>query len=74
LAAVDAIEVGTHYSRECCALLAESGGIGALLAFVRSCNRSKPHVEVMRCPMHGMLQPAMSSVCQLCCNLESLCV
>jgi hypothetical protein len=46
ITAVSAIEFSTRYSKECCALIADSGGVGALLAFMRSCNRSKPHAEV----------------------------
>jgi hypothetical protein len=48
IAAVGAIEFSTRYSKECCALIADSGGVAALLAFMRSCNRSKPHAEMLR--------------------------
>lgn len=45
---MSAIEFSTRYSKECCVLIAESGGVAALLAFMRSCNRSKPHAEMLR--------------------------
>ncbi|GBF95503.1 hypothetical protein Rsub_07853 [Raphidocelis subcapitata] len=48
ITAVSAIEFSTRYSRDCCALIAESGGVPALLSFMRSCNRSKPHAEMLR--------------------------
>ncbi|PNH10245.1 Abnormal spindle-like microcephaly-associated [Tetrabaena socialis] len=47
LAAVEVIDTATRYSRDCCKLIARNGGLVALLRFVRSCNRSKPHVEVL---------------------------
>ena len=43
-----AIEFSTRYSKACCSLMADSGGVTALLAFMRSCNRSKPHMEMLR--------------------------
>jgi len=48
ITAVGAIEFSTRYSKECCTLIADSGGTPALLAFMRSCNRSKPHAEMLR--------------------------
>jgi hypothetical protein len=37
----------TSVSRACCRLIAENGGCGALVRFVRACNRSKPHVDLL---------------------------
>jgi hypothetical protein len=48
LAAVEAVELSTRYSRSCCKLMVENGGFSALLLFVRGCNRSKPHVEMLK--------------------------
>lgn len=48
LNAVQVIELATRYSSSVCALIAESGGVGALLRFVRGCNRSPPHMEVLQ--------------------------
>jgi hypothetical protein len=47
--AVSAIEHSTRYSRACCELLLQedSGGLAALLAFMRLCNRSAPHVAML---------------------------
>ncbi|EFJ40339.1 microtubule-associated protein Asp [Volvox carteri f. nagariensis] len=47
LAAVEVLEVSTRYSRDCCKLIAQDDGVTALLRFVRSCNRSKPHIDVL---------------------------
>jgi len=43
--AISAMEMGTRYSSACCALIANSG-VPALLRMLRSCNRSKPHVDL----------------------------
>ncbi|KAI8475158.1 MAG: hypothetical protein J3K34DRAFT_517600 [Monoraphidium minutum] len=48
ITAVGAIEFSTRYSKECCGLIADSGGVPALLTFMRGCNRSKPHAEMLR--------------------------
>ncbi|GLC57418.1 hypothetical protein PLESTB_001222300 [Pleodorina starrii] len=46
VAAVEVIEVSTRYSRDCCDLIAQHGGLEALLQLVRSCNRSMPCQDV----------------------------
>ncbi|KAF8065931.1 Aspm [Scenedesmus sp. PABB004] len=47
ITAVAAIEFSTRYSRACCALMVDAGGVAALLSFMASCNRSRPHVEML---------------------------
>ncbi|GIL67632.1 hypothetical protein Vafri_20977 [Volvox africanus] len=47
LAALEIMEVSTRYSRECCKLITQSGGVTALLRFVKSCNRSKPYGDML---------------------------
>ncbi|TFJ87164.1 hypothetical protein NSK_001496 [Nannochloropsis salina CCMP1776] len=40
--------VSTSLARECCEALVKVEGLPKLLAVIRSCNRSKPHMEVLR--------------------------
>lgn len=37
----------TKYAKGCCALVVASGTIPALFRFMRSCNRSAPHADVL---------------------------
>jgi abnormal spindle-like microcephaly-associated protein len=41
-------EVSTRLSRVCCEALVAVDGIEKLVALIRSCNRSNPHMELMR--------------------------
>jgi hypothetical protein len=47
LSAVSAIEFSTRYSQACCRLIAENGGVAALLMFMRTSNRSDPHKQLL---------------------------
>ena len=55
------------YSRRCCERVAENAAIDILYAFIRSCNRSEPHVEVLKHALvilrnvasHKALRPAV---------------
>ncbi|GLI66525.1 hypothetical protein VaNZ11_010395 [Volvox africanus] len=47
LAALEIMEVSTRYSRDCCKLVTQNGGVAALLRFVKSCNRSKPYGDML---------------------------
>ncbi|KAG2492393.1 hypothetical protein HYH03_009339 [Edaphochlamys debaryana] len=47
VSAIEVIDTATRYSRDCCRLIARSGGVAALLRFMRSLNRSRPHIEVL---------------------------
>jgi hypothetical protein len=40
--------VSTSLARECCEALVEVEGVPKLLAVIRSCNRSTPHMELLR--------------------------
>jgi len=40
--------VSTSLARECCEALVKVEGLPKLLAVIRSCNRSKPHMELLR--------------------------
>lgn len=40
--------VSTSLARECCEALVEVQGVPKLLAVIRSCNRSTPHMELLR--------------------------
>jgi hypothetical protein len=40
------LELGTRYSRSCCELITEAGGISALARLLMCCNTSRPHVDV----------------------------
>lgn len=57
LAACEALEVATRQSAVCCALVAEQTALPILVAFIRSCNRSPPHMQLVcaACPVHGGL-------------------
>lgn len=57
--AVAAIEFSTRYSKACCKLMVDSSGVSALLAFMRSCNRSKPHVEML-----GHALACLANICR----------
>jgi len=39
--AIAALELGTHYSRACCQIIAAEGGVSGLLRLIRVLNRSK---------------------------------
>ncbi|GFR51021.1 hypothetical protein Agub_g13348 [Astrephomene gubernaculifera] len=47
MAAIEVMYTATLYSRDCCKLIARNGGVATLLRFVRSCNRSKQHVDAL---------------------------
>lgn len=59
ITAVAAIEFSTRYSKACCKLMVDSSGVSALLAFMRSCNRSKPHVEML-----GHALACLANICR----------
>ncbi len=65
ITAVAAIEFSTRYSKACCKLMVDSSGVSALLAFMRSCNRSKPHVEML-----GHALACLANICR--CGLKSV--
>jgi abnormal spindle-like microcephaly-associated protein len=56
---VAAIEFSTRYSKACCQLMVENGGVTALLEFMRSCNRSKPHMEML-----GHALACLANICR----------
>ncbi len=37
----------TAYAKGCCAMVAASGGVPTLLRFMRGCNRSAPHTDLL---------------------------
>ncbi len=41
MAACDTLSFAARHSREVCVLVAQGGGLAALVAFMQSCNRSK---------------------------------
>jgi hypothetical protein len=43
------LETCTRISPVCCAMFAEKGIVSTVLALIRSCNRSQPHQEMVRC-------------------------
>ncbi len=45
--AARALELGTRYSRSCCQLITEDGGVSALARMIMVCNTSKPHLDVV---------------------------
>eukprot|EP00850_Spirogloea_muscicola_P017114 SM000144S00662 [mRNA] locus=s144:6259:15298:- [translate_table: standard] len=53
-----AIDMATEHSRGCCELIAKGGAIRSLLHFIQSCNRSTPHVQ--------LLKHALSILCNVC--------
>jgi hypothetical protein len=59
ITAVAAIEFSTRYSKACCQLMVENGGVTALLEFMRSCNRSKPHMEML-----GHALACLANICR----------
>ena len=48
LRACNALEVSTRLSPVCCAMFASKGIVSTILALITSCNRSKPHIELVR--------------------------
>ena len=46
--ACETLDVTTRLSKECCVRLVEEGAIPTMFALIRSCNRSKPHMEVLK--------------------------
>jgi len=48
IASGSAAEVSTRLSPACCKRMADNHAIPIVLAFIRSCNRSQPHQEVLR--------------------------
>lgn len=63
ITAVAAIEFSTRYSKACCQLMVDSEGIKALLEFMRSCNRSKPHMEML-----GHALACLANICRSACS------
>ncbi|WIA17341.1 hypothetical protein OEZ85_014204 [Tetradesmus obliquus] len=59
ITAVAAIEFSTRYSKACCVLMVDNGGVAALLEFMRSCNRSKPHMEML-----GHALACLANICR----------
>ena len=47
--AVRSLEVATQHSKECCRDLTDANAAATLFTFVRSCNRSLPHLELIHC-------------------------
>lgn len=45
--ACTAMAWGTTYSRNACGWVANEGGLPTLLAFLKTCNRSRPHQHMM---------------------------
>ncbi|KAF5841190.1 hypothetical protein DUNSADRAFT_14021 [Dunaliella salina] len=41
------MELGTHYSRACCEIIAAEGGVSGLMRLIRVLNRSKPHLDLL---------------------------
>jgi hypothetical protein len=66
ITAVAAIEFSTRYSKACCQLMVENGGVTALLEFMRSCNRSKPHMEML-----GHALACLANICR-CVRLHQI--
>ncbi|KAK9814207.1 hypothetical protein WJX72_002306 [[Myrmecia] bisecta] len=46
--ACETLDNCTRYSKGCCQMVADDGGITALLHFIRSCNRSKPQADLLK--------------------------
>jgi hypothetical protein len=46
------LEVVTSLSKACCIRLVQHDAIGILLNLVQSCNRSKPHMEILKHTVH----------------------
>ena len=51
LHACEALEVTTRFSAVCCARFREEGAAPILFALIKSCNRSKPHQELLKVAM-----------------------
>jgi abnormal spindle-like microcephaly-associated protein len=49
LKALQFLQVSTQISKHCCASFAEGGATAVLFGLLRSCNRSQPHQELLRC-------------------------
>lgn len=48
LEACEALEVATRQSAVCCAMVADRAALPILVTFIRSCNRSQPHMQLVR--------------------------
>ena len=48
LKACDHLDVATSLSKECCLRLIEHNVVGIIFGLIQSCNRSKPHMEVLK--------------------------
>ena len=42
------LELSTKFSLRCCYQIVEKGGIGVLFSLIRACNRSEPHLVLLR--------------------------
>jgi len=42
------LEIPTRYSAICCKLMIEQNAIQILFTLIQSCNRSKPHIELLK--------------------------
>lgn len=49
LKALQFLQMSTQVSKYCCASFAECGAPTVLFGLLRSCNRSQPHQELLRC-------------------------
>ncbi|KAA6419435.1 MAG: abnormal spindle-like microcephaly-associated protein [Trebouxia sp. A1-2] len=47
-AAMATLSMCSSYSKGCCSMIAEGGGVTSLLQFIRGCNRSQPHVDLLK--------------------------
>jgi hypothetical protein len=69
LEACEALEVATRQSAVCCAMVADRAALPILVTFIRSCNRSQPHMQLVRAspalsvPPPPLIIRALSSRC-----------
>jgi len=55
LKACQTLETSTHYSQVCCKNFVLSSASKVLFTLIRSCNRSTPHQELLRCALSVLL-------------------
>ena len=61
LEACEALEVATRQSAVCCAMVADRAALPILVTFIRSCNRSQPHMQLVRASPALSVPPPHSS-------------
>ena len=64
-------EVVTRLSPESCQRMADGKAVAVLFKLMRQCNRSLPHMELLKYALYILLN--LSKVCQLFNNFHILC-